>query len=694
VGEVSTVLLHGKMDVFCSFSLVNRRIVEGLAARGYRVSVLPGDRLAADEPVPDEPDVYLTHDFPYDYVDAPGAFNVFVLAHEYFRFSRDERILATRLNACFDLLVVASHFTRRACEASGVTIPILVCPWGADRAEFAPTAPPESLPTRKTFRFVYVGGAFERKGLDVLVRAFREEFSDADDVALVIKAFSYEWRRRWSERVLADGVRAGGPEVVYRHGVAPSVAGYYTAADTGVFPFRGEGFGLPILECLAAGTPVIVTGGGAADDFCTDANARFIRATRATTAGRIHLEPDRRHLRRLMREAFLAGPPDPARRAQVSRSVAEFTWARSTEILAQAFEVGLAAKRVRQAGRPARRARVGWAHWSRGQVGWAHVAWHVDRALRAHGRAYRAVDRHHGPWPGRLDVVLGQSGHALEQFAEARRLHPGARLVLVRGDIAFEEAIAITDREMERCGVESRAQLLRRPMGRWRDRREQELADVVVVWSRIARRSFAERGWPGERVHTVPLGMEARRVRRRRPGDLVRFLFVAREPFRAGIRLLLQAWDELRLPRAELVCVAGPTVTESETLLRRLVRNPGIRLLRPLPYRRLLALYAAADCLVAPSLGDGFAMPVAEGMGYGTPAIVSSRSGISEILSHLHDAYVVEGGSVEALRSALAFMAENRQRMRTMGAAALDTARRHPWSRFETAVADLAAALL
>src|SRR5262245_42439801 len=295
----STILVHGKIDTFCSFSLVNRRLIDGLRRQGHTVHVLPSDRVVQSVPRAPIPDVYIAHDYPFDWADAPGRFNVFVLAHEYFQLGRAERILVDRLNACFDLLVAPSRFSRLAARQSGIRIPILLCPWGADRQEFHPAAPPARLATRKRFRFVYVGGAFERKGTDVLVRAFREEFSGADDVALVIKAFGYEWRRPWIDDLLREDARADGPEIHYLYGVTPSVAGYYTAADVGVFPYRGEGFGLPILECLAAGTPVIVTRHGAANDFCSRANARFIRARRRTTAGLLHMEPDRRHLRRL-----------------------------------------------------------------------------------------------------------------------------------------------------------------------------------------------------------------------------------------------------------------------------------------------------------------------------------------------------------------------------------------------------------
>jgi len=45
----------------------------------------------------------------------------------------------------------------------------------------------------------------------------------------------------------------------------------YNVADYYVSPYRAEGFNLPVIEAIACGTKVIVTDGGATDDFC-DAN--------------------------------------------------------------------------------------------------------------------------------------------------------------------------------------------------------------------------------------------------------------------------------------------------------------------------------------------------------------------------------------------------------------------------------------
>ena len=72
------------------------------------------------------------------------------------------------------------------------------------------------------------------------------------------------------------------PEILYLNEELPpdSLPGLYTACDCLVLPYRGEGFGLPVPEAMACGLPVIVTAGGATDDFVRDDFAWRIPAER------------------------------------------------------------------------------------------------------------------------------------------------------------------------------------------------------------------------------------------------------------------------------------------------------------------------------------------------------------------------------------------------------------------------------
>jgi glycosyltransferase involved in cell wall biosynthesis len=58
------------------------------------------------------------------------------------------------------------------------------------------------------------------------------------------------------------------------------LAALYRAADVGVFPYRAEGFAIPILEAMACGLPCIVPRFGACLDYCTAENAFFVEPRR------------------------------------------------------------------------------------------------------------------------------------------------------------------------------------------------------------------------------------------------------------------------------------------------------------------------------------------------------------------------------------------------------------------------------
>jgi glycosyltransferase involved in cell wall biosynthesis len=114
----------------------------------------------------------------------------------------------------------------------------------------------------------------------------------------------------------------------------------YGIADCYVSPYRAEGFNLPVLEAIACGTPVIVTQGGATDDFCPDSVAYRIpgqfRATddlSSSLAGK-YIEPDFDTLVDTM-DGFATGHRlVEARFAEMRGRILEaFSWARAAHAL-------------------------------------------------------------------------------------------------------------------------------------------------------------------------------------------------------------------------------------------------------------------------------------------------------------------------------------------------------------------------
>jgi glycosyltransferase involved in cell wall biosynthesis len=215
---------------------------------------------------------------------------------------------------------VYSAFNRRAYVADGLAADrVAVIPLGVDSEMFHPDAPPSSRilrGTTKKFRFLFVGGTIHRKGIDVLLQAWRRAFRRSDDVCLVVKdfcrktAYAGQTNEDLVRRIAADP-DAG--EVLYvTEDLDPrELPGIYAACQVLVHPYRGEGFGLPVAEAMASARPVIVTRGGPCDEFCPPTAGIFVTAARRELTwshdlvGKgFLLEPSAEELAAMMRLAF------------------------------------------------------------------------------------------------------------------------------------------------------------------------------------------------------------------------------------------------------------------------------------------------------------------------------------------------------------------------------------------------------
>lgn len=143
-------------------------------------------------------------------------------------------------------------------------------------AEVADQAVLERLGVRLPY-LLYVGLWMRHKNLPALIRAFRLVRDRGFSGTLVVTGEG----RPWDENVRALGVAQGvDTRVVLPGRVSDAdLAVLYRHTATFVFPSLSEGFGLPPLEAMASGVPVVVTRTGSLLEILGDA-AHYARSAR------------------------------------------------------------------------------------------------------------------------------------------------------------------------------------------------------------------------------------------------------------------------------------------------------------------------------------------------------------------------------------------------------------------------------
>src|SRR5262249_54099240 len=123
------------------------------------------------------------------------------------------------------------------------------------------------------FRFLCLAENTPRKNLPMLVNCFERAFAGRTGVRLVLK-LGLLGEGELSQHITQPEKVTFLTEAI--EGDA-GLAALYGGAHCFVLPTRAEGFGMPILEAMATGLPVIVTNYSGHLDFCHETNSFLIR---------------------------------------------------------------------------------------------------------------------------------------------------------------------------------------------------------------------------------------------------------------------------------------------------------------------------------------------------------------------------------------------------------------------------------
>lgn len=169
---------------------------------------------------------------------------------------------------------------------------------------------------------------------------------------------------------------------------------------------------------------------------------------------------------------------------------------------------------------------------------------------------------------------------------------------------------------------------------------EYELADAITVPSTFVRDSFIAEGVAPEKLILAPYGVETAVFRRDRPRDgEFRVLFVGQLSVRKGLHTLLEAMAVARLPQVRLVLVGGALEHTAELLRRFPVANIECR--GHLPRSEVIAEMSRASVQVMPSVEEGLAVSMAQGMACGCPLIATTNTGASNLFTDGVEGFIV-----------------------------------------------------
>jgi glycosyltransferase involved in cell wall biosynthesis len=202
--------------------------------------------------------------------------------------------------------------------------------------------------------------------------------------------------------------------------------------------------------------------------------------------------------------------------------------------------------------------------------------------------------------------------------------------------------------------------------------REIDAADHIRVNSELARRTFVDAGVAGTRVTAIHPGIDLDHFRPApKPDGVFRVLAVSSIDPRKGIHDLLQAFEQAKLPGAELVLIGGTGDRWSKNMLAGYrARHQGITCRSAdIMTASSAEIFGPASVLVHAAVEDGFGLVVPQALASGRPVIVTRTSGASELVQDGRNGFVVDARSPLQIAQRLQLLAHDAALWESMCAA-------------------------
>lgn len=279
----------------------------------------------------------------------------------------------------------------------------------------------------------------------------------------------------------------------------------------------------------------------------------------------------------------------------------------------------------------------------------------------------------------RPQVVIGHDTSAIATLKAAKQIGSLAVLNQMIGHVAVGDRILSEEAALHPDWADS----LHAGAPQWlidQCIEEARLADLVLAPSEYVKQTMIEVGTPAERIEIIPFGVRVDRFAPveggRQPDGKFRLLYVGQISQRKGLKYILEAIKQIGDRSIELLMVGG-MVGEGKGLRP---YEGWYRHIPNVPHSEVPGLFRTADLFVYPSLHEGSANAIFEGMASGLPVLTTLNSG--SMVRDGIEGHIVPIRDVTALADKILAFRNDADKRAAMGRAARVRALQFTWDHY------------
>ncbi len=214
------------------------------------------------------------------------------------------------------------------------------------------------------------------------------------------------------------------------------------------------------------------------------------------------------------------------------------------------------------------------------------------------------------------------------------------------------------------------------------------LADYFLAASEIVEKSLIFCGARPEQIIRIPYGVDIEKYHpnfaKSMDGPLK--LITVGGGYRKGLDMLFDIVSKYDEKDVKLEVIGN--YVSIKKLIEPYEKTPNISYGGFLTPEELLIKYQSADVFILPSIGEGMALVGLEAMACGLPLICSENTGVNDLITNYENGIIIPIGSPDAIKKAIDYCIENKDRLQGMGKKARMVAERHTWKNYQKNVSE------